>query len=210
MSMSPSLTQTMVQRQTMTMSQRHAIKAQQTMMQIELVATLRDERYEPRATCPKCGRSLAPNEILAGFLDVVDDFTTECTGCHHRFEPLLICFGIGSQIEVPFYCGIQAKHLLREVAHLPPSEIARKHPGEYRSAVVHYGTLVAMFATLGIAYDHVELEGWQGKIMPFLGRMPDVVVAKCAGVSVDTIRKIRTGAGIGRYTKAVALAETDA
>lgn len=94
MSMSPALIQShrLEQRQRLSMQQRLEIKAQQTLLMIELVAALREERYQPKGDCPKCRRILSPNEILAGFRDDVEDFTTRCTGCSYRFEPLLICF----------------------------------------------------------------------------------------------------------------------
>lgn len=209
MSMIPSLTQRVEQRLTMTLAQRQAVKTQQTMLQIELVATLRDERYQPKAKCPSCGRELKANEILAGFLADVNDFTTQCTGCRHRFEPKLICFGSASNVEIPFFCNVQARERLRSLSHLSPSEIARNHAGEYRSAVVHYGTLAGMFKSIDIEYSHKELEGWQGKVQPFLGRMPDTVIAMCVGVGIRVIRTLRRKHRIPKYAKKVALNEVE-
>jgi hypothetical protein len=189
------------------MAQRQLIKSQQVGLQIGLVAALRDERYEPRATCPRCGRKLEPNEILAGFSRDVNDFTTGCTGCHHRFEPRLICFGTGWQIEIPFFCGVQARDRLRNASLLSPSEIARQFPGEYRSAVIHFGTLKALFLSMKIEYDHIELEEWQGRVMPFLGKMPDTVIAKCVGTKDATISRLRRDHNIAAYNKRKALCQ---
>lgn len=211
MSLSPSMTHrlSMSHRMSFSLSQRHLISAQQTMLQIELTGVLRDERYTPRGECPSCRRDLKPNEILAGFLRDVTDFTTRCTGCGHRFEPKLICFGQGGNIELRFLCGVQAQEQLRTVSHLPPSEIAREYPSEYRSAVVHYGTLAAMFADMDVPYDQPELEGWQAKVEPFLGRMPDTVIAKCVGEPVSVIRRLRNAQGISRFTRQLALEEAE-
>lgn len=207
MSMRPTLTQRMAQHQSLTMEQRQKLSVHQTMMQIGLVAALRDERYQPVGDCPSCGRKLQPNEILAGFTADVNDFTTLCTGCNRRFEPKLICFGEASRIEIPFYCNVQARNQLKEAAHLSPAEIARQHPGPYRSAIVHYGTLAAMFQTIGVTYDQQELEGWQAKVQPFLGRLPDTVIAKCLNVKVEVVRKMRKDQRIGSYTKRKGLKE---
>lgn len=202
MSHSQTQVQAQVQRQRLTIEQRHEIKMQQVAMRLELVSSLRNERYKPKASCPDCGHDLTPTEILAGFTDDIKDFTTGCPRCDHRFAPSLICFGEASQIEIPFYCGVQAQDLLSKVSDLSPEEIARKYPGEYRSAVVHYGTLQAMFAELGVDYNtYQELEGWQAKIQPFLGRMPDTKIAECVGASAKTVSKLRRNRGIPKFTK---------
>lgn len=191
----------MEMRQCMTQAQRQEIKAEQTLLLFELSGALRGERYQPQAKCPKCFRELKPHEILGGFRTDVNDFTTSCTGCHHRFEPKLICFGLAGNLEIPFYCGVQAQHQLRSVAHKSPSEIAREFPGPYRSAVVHYGTLKVMFKSLGVEYDHEELEGWRAKVQPFLGRMPDTVIATSVNVKVGVITRMRKLVKVKAYRK---------
>jgi hypothetical protein len=208
LSMGSSMSQrhSMRQEQNFTQEQRQTIKGRMFSVWIALVGALREEKYEPKARCPKCQRELKPTEILAGFLADVNDFTTACTGCHHRFEPRLICFGNASQIELPFYCGPQAKNRLCSVAHLPPAEIAREYPGEYRSAVVHFGTIKAMFKSLNVDYSFDELEGWEARVQPFLGRLPDTHIAKSVGVSVRLIRKLRQDGKVDRFSKHQVLA----
>lgn len=202
-SMSPSLRQTqrMEMRQSLSLEQRMEIKSKQTMLLIELAGSLRGERYVPLAKCPKCFRELQPHEILGGFNNDVNDFTTRCTGCGCRFEPRLICFGDTSQIEIPFFCGVQAQDRLQQASHMPPADIAREYPGEYRSAVVHYGTLKAMYKSLGVEYTHPELEGWRAKAQPFLGRMPDTVIANAVNVKVGVITRMRKLAKVKAYCK---------
>lgn len=211
MSMGPALTQSMGmyqrQRQIFSLEQRQTIRAHQTGLQIELVAALRNERFIAAGCCPSCRRELKPNEILAGFTQDVHDFTTQCTGCRRRFEPSLICFGEASQVEIPFYCGVQARHRLSQLSDLSPAQIARQMPGAYRSAVVHFGTLAAMYESIKIVYTYPELENWQAKALPFLGRMPDVVVARCVNVCVEVIGKLRRKHKITKYTKQRALEE---
>ncbi|MBI3421138.1 MAG: hypothetical protein HY006_03675 [Candidatus Sungbacteria bacterium] len=191
----------------LTMEQRAEIRSYQLQLQIELSGAVRDEKYTPKAHCPQCYRELTANEILAGFLRDVNDFTTKCSGCGHRFEPKLICFGDAGKIELQFYCGPQAQNRLRSVSHLRPADIAREYPSEYRSAAMHYGTVKAMFKEMGIEYLFDELEGWQAKVQPFLGRMPDTIVARCVGATPRDIKKLRQAANISTYTKRKALKE---
>lgn len=209
----PELTQSFEQRQeqrlTLTIEQRQAISAQQIGLWLELVAGLREENYTPQGNCPSCGRVLAPREILAGFTSDVNDFTTCCTGCGRRFEPKLVVFNNISQLEIPFFCGLQAQNRLSRFAHKSPAELARDYPGEYRSVIVHYGTLRAMFVKIGISYSFEENPLWHDKVLPFLGRMPDSEIARACGVGSRTIGRLRRSQGISRFTKQVALDEAE-
>lgn len=199
------LTQTQRLETRLTPQQRQQISAQQIGLWLELVAGLREERYTPQANCPSCHRDLAPHEILAGFTHDVNDFTTRCTGCGYRFEPHLIAFGAIGNIQIPFFCGVQTQNKLREHRTMTPAEIARLYPGEYRSAIVHYGTLSAMYALIGITYTLDENPAWHDKVLPFLGRMPDSEIARACGVGSTTIARLRRKQGISRFTKRVAL-----
>jgi len=190
--------------------QRVQIQGLSLSLRLALVQELRGERYEPRATCPKCGRKLTPVEIIHGFNQNPNDFTTCCTGCGYRFEPSLVCFSDGSQIVLPFWCESQTLEHLRGKETLPPEELARAYPAIYRSAIVHHGGIRRAFAKIGAEYPFEEIGDWRNKIRPFLGRLPDTIIATCVDVSVATIRGIRRRHGVRRYTVRKMLAEAEA
>jgi len=185
-----------------------AVKAEYVLSaRLALVQALRGEKYEPKAKCPECGRDLTAVEIIRGFNQNPNDFTTRCTRCGFRFEPKLICFGKGSKMELPFYCDSQALNQLRGLQNLTAEELATKHPAIYRSSIVHNGGIRQAFAKIGIDYQHEEIHDWKNKIKPFLGKLPDTIVAECVDVPVSAIRRIRKKLGIERFTNKVIINE---
>jgi len=159
---------------------------------LQLIEIIRGENYNPTGCCPNCGYKLEEYEIIKGFRSDPLDFNTTCPKCKHRFQPKLICFAhTGIQIELPFICASQVLHSLKGKEILAPDEIAREYPGDYRSAIVHWGSLKAAFAKIGIAYRFKEVADWKQKIMPFLGRLPDRQIARAVEVSPGTIRRLR-------------------
>ena len=192
----------------MTHEMRQELRAHIFALRMNLVGILRDEQYEPKGQCPQCDKKMTPAEIIAGFNNDPNDFTTMCPKCKCRFQSSIICFGNGTKIELPFYCDIQTTEQLRGKESLSPAEIARQYAGVYRSAIAHRGGLAQAFATIGIDYPHKEnLSGWKNKVRPFLGRMTDKIIAEVIGVSPATIRKMRKELDIPRFTMAVAAEE---
>lgn len=176
-------------------------------LRMELIQQLRDEQYTPAGVCPSCRRELTPVEIIRGFNQDPNDFTTRCSGCGTRFEPVLVCFGNGVRVELPFYCGSQTLAQMRGLETLRPEEFAREYPAIYRSAIVHHGGVRRAFEKLGIRYAFEEISDWKNKIQPFLGRLPDTVIAKCVDVSAGAIGTMRRKLGIERYALRAALDE---
>lgn len=172
-------------------------------LRLALAQELRGERYEPKADCPECGRKLTAVEIIRGFNQDPYDFTTRCTCCGFRFEPGLICLHGESQIELPFYCNSQTLNQLQGLQNLTIEELATKYPAIYRSSIVHNGGIRQAFAKIGIDYQHEEIRDWKNKIKPFLGKLPDTIIAECVDVPVSAIRRIRKKLGIERFTNKV-------
>lgn len=209
MSFEMQLTQSLRQSLKLTQEQRLKISQLSLSLRLQLVGALRDERYEPKARCPKCLRELTPIEIIKGFNQDPNDFTTYCTKCGHRFAPKLICFGNEIQVEIPFYCGVQTLSQLRGKEEMRPEQLLKELPGAYRSAIVHYGSIKKAFEKIGIEYMFDEISDWKSKVTPFLGRMPDTIIADCVNASVAKIRAIRRKLGISRYTLHKALEDED-
>ena len=191
--------------QRLTQEQRILLRTHLFSLRMELVNILREERYVPKAECPKCLRQLTPIEIICGFNRDPNDYTTCCSACGHRFEPKLICFYDGGQMELPFFCDSQALSQLHGKENISPDELARKHPAIYRSAIVHHGTITGAFRKIGIEYRFEEVSDWKNKIKPFLSSMPDTAIAECVGVSVSTVSAMRKKLGKPRYKVSNAL-----
>jgi len=195
--------------QSLELSQKLQVQSHIFGLRMALIQELRGEEYRPTGNCPNCSRKLTPMEIIRGFNQDPDDFTTCCSGCGHRFEPKLICFGDGSQIEMPFFCGSQTLAQLYGKETLQPEQFARKYPAIYRAAIVHHGGIRRAFEKIGIQYPFEEIEDWKIKINSFLGRLPDTTIAELVDVSVPVIRAMRNKLGISRYTLQKALAEAE-
>ncbi len=211
MGMSMSMSMRQEQRQTMRMSleQRAAYDDHIHGLVLSLSGAIREERYEPTARCPSCFTAMKPMEILRGFTNDPDDFTTGCTKCEKRFEPHLICFGHGSSVELKYYCPCQVLGRLRNLSSRQPEEIAREMPSEYRSAIIHHGTLRAAFKKIGVDYSFPEISGWESKAQPFLGKLPDAVIARCCGVSPTAVRRRRYAAKLPTFNRWKALREAE-
>jgi hypothetical protein len=157
----------------------------------ELAQTLRGEKFEPSARCPKCSRKLTAVEILKGFNDNPTDFTTACPKCGERFPASLINYGRVFRTELQFYCARQVVEQLRGFDHFTPEEISRANQSVFQSAIYHFGSLRQAFEKIDRTYSFDEVGAWREKIQPFLGRLPDTIIAECVDVPVSAIRYMR-------------------
>jgi len=197
----------MTQSLRLTQEQRLKLETQSINLRLELLKAIREEEYRPSATCPKCSRKLTPVEIIRGFNQDPNDYTTCCTQCGHRFEPRLICHFDSGRAELPFFCSCQTLGQMSGKEHLTPQEFAKKHPAIYRSAIVHHGGVRKAFSKIGIDYPYKEVDEWKAKIEPFLGRLPDTVIAESVDVSPSTVRRYRSKLGISCFSKQKMLEE---
>jgi len=170
-------------------------------LRMELIQALRGDRYQAGEACPSCGQKLSAAEIIGGFNQDPDDFSTACVACQRRFNPRLICFGDGTRIELPFYCAMQVLARLPGKEMLSPEEFLKAYPAIYRSAIVHHGGLCQAFAQMDIVYPFEEISGWKAKVVSFLGRLSDKMIADCVNVSAVTVGNYRRKLGISRYRK---------
>lgn len=190
----------------------HLVAEHKIATRLALIQELRGDEYKPKGDCPNCGRVLTPAEIIRGFNNDPQDYTTRCPKCRCRFVSYLMSTsrsGIG-RAEMRFYCAVQTLDQLRGKEKLSPRELLNKHAAIYHSAIVHFGSIKNAFKKNGVAYRHEEgIDGWKDKIQSFLGRMPDTVIADCVDKPVGIIRKMRKELGISRYTTDKALAEIE-
>lgn len=187
------------------LEQKTKLKLSILLQWFQLVGELRGERYSPKGTCPECHRELNPVEIIEGFNNDPNDFTTCCSGCGHRFQPILISFNGVSSIEFPFFCDIQTLNQLKDKKDMCSNDFARLYPAIYRSAITHHGSLKNAFKKISIDYRFDEIPDWRNKIKPFLGKLPDTKIAGAVNTPVSSIRYMRKKAGVPRFTAKVLL-----
>ncbi|MBT6691300.1 hypothetical protein HOB10_03140 [Candidatus Parcubacteria bacterium] len=200
LSLSPQLALRQTQRLNLTQTQRLDLHQHLFGLRLELVGRLHDEHYTPQAKCSGCSYNLKLVEILHGFRDDPDDITTECPKCQRRFTPSLIAHGrFGTKVILSFYCSEQT--LARLDANIDPATYKKTHPAIYRSVLFHFGSLRQAFASQGREYSFKESFEWAEKVEPFLGRLPDTEIARCANVPVGKIRRLRRKFDIPVFTK---------
>lgn len=188
-------------KQTRTMGQKQDVAIQQTLLQRhrELVEAVRGTRYEPQARCGQCGCHLTDLEILKGFRDDPLDYTTECPKCHWRFEPRLHASTQLTSMDIMYLCPVQTLHKLQSLQDTPLDEFKRLHGTVYHSALTHFGGLKQAFAQLGMEYAFEADLDWRKKVVPFLGKLPDTVIAKLLGASVWQVRRLRAAKSIAPF-----------
>ncbi len=197
----------LILRQSAQLSQAQRIKIQDYILstRLGLVEALRDEQYNPEGLC-HCGHRLTLREIMIGFTDDPNDFTTTCPDCQLRFNPQLICHRDGSEVQLAFFCPAQTLAQLHDKQAALPEVFLRFYPSLVRSANVHFGGLKQAFAKIGVQYEYEEITGWKKKIEPFLGRLPDTMIARFVDQSATTIRRLRRTLQITPFNSRKALA----
>ncbi len=186
--------------QRLTLEQRLKLQARILGLRLKLIGKIYGETYKPHAVCPKCNRRLTPIEILKGFKRDVNDYTTKCPRCKHRFEPQLIQRNLTGSTTLPFFCPSQTLNQLHGKEKLSPAEIQKNHAALYRCATVHFGGLLQAFQKVGINYQFTEpVMKWEKKVKTFLGLLPDSVIARLVRVKYAEVRKLRLRLNIPRY-----------
>lgn len=178
--------------------------AQRLDLRQELLAVIYDDGrliYHPNATCPKpgCGHKLTAVEILRGFRPVPTDPTTCCPKCKTRFQARLLASGGLATVEIWFLCPCQTLSQLRfwQSEGKRWEDLEKGQLGVYRSALIHFGSLKAALKQIGVDnYEEPPIQGWQAKIRPFLGRLPDAMIAKTVRQPARKVRSFRLQLGI--------------
>jgi len=193
----------------LTHEQRLVLQSKQLQLRLWLLEVLRKEKYTPVAGCPVCGFSLNHLQIMHGFNNDVNDVTTGCPKCKARFRPALIYKGTAVSVELTFYCPAQTLDRIGIHVSRSPDDFCQKDASLYRSAITHFGTLRAAFAKISMRYEFDEVTEWKTKVQPFLGKMPDTVIADFCGAPVSAVSKLRKFLGIQKYSVCSALMENE-
>ena len=197
-------------RQGLTLSQKLRLHQSNVLsLRLALIQVLREEEYKPEAVCPDCGASLELVDILSGFNQDPDDFTTRCPKCKRRFQPKLVCKGQYGSVETLFFCAAQTLDKLPGKEDLDANAFLKTNAALYRSAIFHFGSITNAFRKVGRQYQHEDLTGWREKVVPFLGRLSDVTISHHVNASADSIGKLRRKLNIPPYIKKQALEELE-
>lgn len=202
MSMRPALKQSFINTQSnrLSLQQSHQIRLAMLRRRRALSVAIAGTDYEPRGQCPRCRYRLNHLEILQGFLPVVTDVTTKCPKCETRFKPVLFAkFGHGGRGEMGYLCPEQTVDGLKELSGFTPEQIEKESPAVFHSAIVNFGSLKAAFAKLGLDYKLEPPQDWKSKVTPFLGRLPDAVIARYCGKSTSSVRRLRVKKRIAAF-----------
>lgn len=168
-------------------------------LRLEMIRAFRGERYKVKAACPNCGYLLSVAQVIKGFNRDPQDTTTKCPRCKQRFSAHLYQSNSYVSMTLVFLCPVQTLEQLKGLSDLRPDQIKEKHLTAYTSAIFHFGNLTEAFKQLKVNYRKKEQIDWKQKIVRYLGQTSDVEIARCAGISVSTIRRLRRKLKIGRF-----------
>jgi transposase-like protein len=184
----------------LTQSQRLAVTNYIIGLRIDLAGSLAGVKYYPENSCPTCHRVLKLSEILKGYSDDPKDLRTTCPKCKDRFVAKLR----SDAAELRWYCPNQALSALQEDGNremMKPEEILRWNASVYHSLLTHFGSVTNAFKKLGVTYTHGEVPNWHSRVRPFLGKLPDTVIAETVGVSRNIINALRKSFGINAFNR---------
>ncbi len=170
--------------------------------QRELVEAITGKKFTISCVCRNttCAHSYTEWEIVNWF--DVDGFTVECPKCGWHSEPrLTVDFGDGGnrkRIECQLYGPGLVLERLPVVLKSPPWDFA-EYSAICNSAVVHFGGLKQACAQLGIERSFGPGPDWRDRIDPFLGRLPDTVMARLLDTSPRFMRRWRRNQRIAPF-----------
>lgn len=199
MSMGLGFKQSLRQEVRLTMGQSIQIAQATLQLRFGLVEAVHGEEYKPVGECPKCHHVLAQFEIMQGFNTDPNDYSTGCPKCKARFEPRLRMATREGYAEYAFFCPSQTLAQLPALQHIPYDELRTKHAAVCNSAKVHFGGLKQAFAKAGVAYAFAPALEWRNQVLPFLGKLPDTVIAELVDATRRAIGVLRKEKGIPRY-----------
>lgn len=199
--------QEMSQVQELTTEQKQEAQCAIIGLRLELIQELRGMDFQIDARCPNCGRKLNVAEVLKGFNRDPRDFNTTCPRCRHRFVSELIHKLPAGHIRLPFLCPTQTLDALSRLRHLKPEEMQKENPAAFNSAIVNFGSIENAFKEAQVEYQFEKMLSWKNKVIPFLGRLPDVEIARCVAVNTAVISRLRNKNKIARFNPRDAIEE---
>ena len=200
MSLSPRLENRVELKQRLSLEQKALTLNHIIGLRIDLAGSLAGVKYYPENSCPNCHYQLKLSEILKGYSEDPKDLRTTCPKCRTHFEAKLR----SGAAQLRWYCPNQALYALQEGGNrevLKPEEIEKWNHSVYHSLLTHFGSITNAFKKLGVNYTHGEVPNWHDRVRPFLGNLPDTMIAEIVGVGRSVINALRKSYGISAFNR---------
>jgi hypothetical protein len=171
-------------------------------LRIEMLDALWGDEYgdfKVEERCSHCKMRLTLIQILQGFGADPEDTLSACLSCKNRFPPRFV--GSSSHtdyIELSLWGPKQTLQRLKGKGN--ESFLSLVYTSFGRSALIHFGGLKEAFAKIKVAYRHEPPIGWKRRVSPYLGRVPDQMIAEVVGTSRSAIRRLRDKTGIESFS----------
>jgi hypothetical protein len=166
-------------------------------IRLELVSQIHGVVYTPDLSCPNCNHEVGLVDILKGYSADPTDLHTTCPICEKKFVAQIR----SGPVELVWYCPMQTIEALRGFVRKSPVQILTANPSLYHSAVTHFGGVANAFREGDMEYEYEEKVLWHERVIPFLGKMTDAMIAEVVGVSAGTISRLRKKLGISRFNR---------
>jgi len=193
------------QRQTLSLEQKQALRLdliqesdERFGLFLNVVHNVWGYQIQPSARCENCDKVLSVSEIVVGFKSDLNDFTTECPRCKHRFQATNL-IDVRTGKEHDFWCANQTLERLPGKEVLEVDDFRKQHPEIFFSAIFHFGSLLNAFKRMGIDYRREKFD-LASKAKFCLGQIPDRDVSAIFGVTPRAVLQMRNSLNIRRYS----------
>ncbi len=184
-----------------------AVIAQQRQLRLELVRALFDCQCVLDEVCPQCQHVPSLNQLYFAFAATAvqrrDQSAVLCPQCSHQYRPQ-----VRWQEQRRLY--LLSPQVVRQ--RLPALATCHQDPAVWRmrqafecltywSAIFHFGSLQLAMRLTGCRHTVPEefVAGWQERITPLLGSIPDRQIGRVTGYSTSTVQKWRYAAAQPAY-----------
>ncbi len=187
--------------------ERQRVDSHQFALCQDLREAIGESEFFPQTACPSpgCLGMADPVQSLEWIRAGMPETPVRCLVCT---APILLRpylrragFFAGSAMELPLYRAEEALERLQVQAETPFSTLRSEHGGLYHSTILQFGGLREGFARIGVAYADAVALDWRVQVEPFLGALPDAVIARIVGAPVGEIRKRRQRTGKPAFTR---------
>ena len=183
----------------LTQSQRALLEEKSFSMRWALIENLRDLKLGLVSECP-CQSEMTEREIMAAMNKNGGSSVFYCRNCGAlRKSDILRCQN-GLRCRLPFYGTLKTLDMLAD--KLPLQEkLVESDPALYYSIIINFGSVRNALLQIGVqqGIPKEEVPEWQEKSKEFFGRVSDIVIAECAGVSINFAHFARRNTGINCY-----------
>jgi hypothetical protein len=174
---------------------------------LELIGKVYNLPFTLQTKCDLCARTMPALDVISAMMCDLATGTVPCTTTRHtrigRVQPFLTV----RERTLPLGSVKYFKENLTVLSRISPRFIRETYPVDFLAAHIFFGNLPRAFSYAGIDYPHKESVAWQEVIDPFLGKVPDEIIATCVGVVRRTICKYRDKKRIPPFDRSTLISE---